>query len=544
MRKAPELRAGYGSRSSRVMICILFTFVVLLLIAMVRTLVLTHNPLIAPDHQATDRRSTAPASSAGDESHSPTKLPASGRTPRSKWKEPSGSNKESSVLNESAKDDPLRPVFDPDSDAGCAARTTHFTLVIGIPTVDLARGYERRKLQRETWLKYAAADSSSAQGAPTCPQQQQDDGKDDHRSSDGGHGASSPNHNNKNNKVLARFLLGLHPDNDHKISGSARAEAAANGDVIVLNMREGRASTAKTSGGAGYWGLESEVGMSRKAYLWYVLATRYDADFIAKADDDLFLRVNIVASMMHSIASTMRIVQVGQKSWHSHKRFPELLCGNKELTDGGSLVAGGASSSGGAGSHAGSTAAAAVGSPPPHDHHHHQRFYTPYVYWGRMMKWGAVKGDASSKFPFIGGMFVAMSRALAVHIQRSSRAAVNNVEPFQPGDAARLRYKQTNHDHEDVMVGRWIYDERLPVCVLSDCRFHDVHVGANKAAVKSNSLGLHHLRVDEYRSFMSKFSDDVQKQERAICGYADHALERLRNSTAIHKQATRIIYLC
>ncbi len=422
------------------------------------------------------------------------------------WDEKLGFKRKSTTVD--PKYAALVPVLDCDADAASAARTQHWTLVIGIPTVDHDRGKVRRNLQRETWFKY---DAIARFGDDDHAQQQQ------------------------RPRVLTRFLLGLHPDNNFEISDSAKTEARDRGDVIVLNMREGKPATAKTPGGAGYWGLESEVGMSRKAYLWYVLATRYDCDFVAKADDDLFLRVNIVAEMMKSIAASMAIVKVGA---NTVTRFPHLECGRRELADnlndddGGkkkAITAGGSSA-----------AAASADESPPLELT--ESFSTPYVYWGRTMKWGAKKGDPTSKFPFVGGMFIAMSRALAHWIKNSRRAAVNNLEPFVPGD--KLRYKRTNHDHEDVMVGRWIYDELLPVCVISDCRFHDVHVGANVAPVKPNSLGLHHLRVEEYQSFMSKYADDVEKQGRQIAGFSAHLMDRIRNTTGVKRQASRVISVC
>jgi hypothetical protein len=51
-----------------------------------------------------------------------------------------------------------------------------------------------------------------------------------------------------------------------------------------------------------------------------------------------------------------------------------------------------------------------------------------------------------------------------------------NMGPYH-GD--RDRYKATNRDHEDVMVGRTFYDASVPHTVVKDCRFHDIHAGVN-----------------------------------------------------------------
>lgn len=323
-----------------------------------------------------------------------------------------------------------------------STKQRHWTLVIGIPSVDRPASLERRQRQRETWFKYSSVHSS----------------------------------------ILPRYLLGLHPSHEYKMSNALKEEIGASGgkssDIIVFDLKEGKPATGKTVGGGGYWGLESEVGMSRKAYFWYchAAANYVNADFIAKADDDLFLRANLVASILQGIV-------------------------NEKL-----LVVNPSSSSSSSSSPSSSSFCASHGR----------------LYWGRAMKWGAKKGDPGSKFPFVGGMFILMSRPLVQWIAASPIAAVNSQPEFH-GD--RLRYKQTNHDHEDVMVGRWLYDARLPVCVLSDPRFHDVHVGANLGKVRSNSIGMHHLTVDEYSQFMSKFDDKQGEDSEHL---VDDAMKKLR----------------
>ncbi|PWU83373.1 putative UDP-Gal or UDP-GlcNAc-dependent glycosyltransferase [Trypanosoma cruzi] len=64
-------------------------------------------------------------------------------------------------------------------------------------------------------------------------------------------------------------------------------------DVVALPMNEGRVTTNKTIGSYGSWGDEANVGFSRKTYMWLDLAHRLflTARYIAKGDDDMFLRV-------------------------------------------------------------------------------------------------------------------------------------------------------------------------------------------------------------------------------------------------------------
>ncbi|EKF27719.1 UDP-Gal or UDP-GlcNAc-dependent glycosyltransferase, putative, partial [Trypanosoma cruzi marinkellei] len=58
-------------------------------------------------------------------------------------------------------------------------------------------------------------------------------------------------------------------------------------------MNEGRVTTNKTVGQYGFFGAEAEIGLSRKVYMWFDLALRLfpTARYIAKGDDDIFLRV-------------------------------------------------------------------------------------------------------------------------------------------------------------------------------------------------------------------------------------------------------------
>jgi hypothetical protein len=54
-----------------------------------------------------------------------------------------------------------------------------------------------------------------------------------------------------------------------------------------------------------------------------------------------------------------------------------------------------------------------------------------------------------------------------------------------PYHGDRDRYKATNHDHEDVVVGRIFYRASVRHTVVKDCRFHDIHAGADTLSMLS-----------------------------------------------------------
>ncbi|ORC84767.1 UDP-Gal or UDP-GlcNAc-dependent glycosyltransferase [Trypanosoma theileri] len=93
--------------------------------------------------------------------------------------------------------------------------------------------------------------------------------------------------------MLVLYVLARHPSQGYKYSESLLKEVAEYHDVITLSMNEGRVTTNKSISGNGKWGLEAEVGMSRKTYFWLEMALRLfpSAKYIAKGDDDMFLRV-------------------------------------------------------------------------------------------------------------------------------------------------------------------------------------------------------------------------------------------------------------
>jgi hypothetical protein len=234
-------------------------------------------------------------------------------------------------------------------------------------------------------------------------------------------------------QMLVRYVLARHPSHDFELSAELRNESQVQRDITAFDMQEGRPATGKKSGQAGYWGLEAEVGMSRKTFAWYsyAVATYPLADYVMKADDDLYLRVEAYLASLELLAKVHRL------------------------------------------------------------------------YWGLAMRWGAKKNDPSSKFAFVGGMAITMSRDLAEWIATSDRGAMNM--GAYHGD--RDRYKATNHDHEDVMVGRMFYDASVPHTVVKDCRFHDIHAGANIRPLQTTSIGIHHVKPGEYKEYRQRFAD-------------------------------------
>ncbi|PWV07269.1 putative UDP-Gal or UDP-GlcNAc-dependent glycosyltransferase [Trypanosoma cruzi] len=93
--------------------------------------------------------------------------------------------------------------------------------------------------------------------------------------------------------MLVLYVLGRHPSHGYDHSAALLEEASQWNDVVALPMNEGRVTTNKTVGQYGSWGDEANVGIGRKTYMWFDLAHRLfpNASYIAKGDDDIFLRV-------------------------------------------------------------------------------------------------------------------------------------------------------------------------------------------------------------------------------------------------------------
>ncbi|CCD17039.1 unnamed protein product [Trypanosoma congolense IL3000] len=139
-------------------------------------------------------------------------------------------------------------------------KAREFLVVMGIPSIDIDARQRRRHLQRETCWQY---DEVARQ------------------------------RNNFTGELLPLYLLAPHQDNGYEISGSLWKEATKSHDVILLPTCDVRPTTRKRMGENGTWGLEPEVVMSRKTYLWFQFALHMfpNAPYLVKGDDDMFMRV-------------------------------------------------------------------------------------------------------------------------------------------------------------------------------------------------------------------------------------------------------------
>ncbi|RNF20832.1 UDP-Gal or UDP-GlcNAc-dependent glycosyltransferase [Trypanosoma conorhini] len=287
-------------------------------------------------------------------------------------------------------------------------RGRRFLVVLGVPSVDSPPHRRRRDLQRASWLRYAGVATRA---------------------------------NNFTGEMLVLFVLGRHFAQGYVYSPAVREEATRSQDVLTLAMNDGRPTTQKRIGGSGHWGLAAEVGTSRKSMTWYTIALRLfpHADYIAKADDDVFVRV------------------------------PQFLADLHALPRRG-------------------------------------------VYWGRVMRWLPEKGNRRKVFYFVGGMCITMARDVV--------EAITAFKPLQrlldspldsSGTAEAARFSSLNAEHEDVMLGRALYEMRQPnitFVIEKTCRFHDVHAGSNRAPVTSRSVVVHHLREAEYALLALRFTNE------------------------------------
>ncbi|EKG00371.1 UDP-Gal or UDP-GlcNAc-dependent glycosyltransferase, putative [Trypanosoma cruzi] len=124
--------------------------------------------------------------------------------------------------------------------------------------------------------------------------------------------------------MLVLYVLGRHPSHGYDYSAALLEEAAQWNDVVVLPMNEGRVSPEKKVGVGGFSGTEASIGMSLKTYMWFDLAHRLfpNARYIAKGDDDIFLRVPLFVAHLRLLPR--RGIYMGVHSGNSFsvkKRF-------------------------------------------------------------------------------------------------------------------------------------------------------------------------------------------------------------------------------
>ncbi|KAF5216822.1 hypothetical protein ECC02_010368 [Trypanosoma cruzi] len=142
-----------------------------------------------------------------------------------------------------------------------------YLIVLGIPSTDDEARRTRRNLQRTTCWQFPGVATRA---------------------------------NDSTGAMLVLYVLGRHPSHGYDYSAALLEEAAQWHDVVALPMNEGRVTTNKTISGEGFWGLEADIGMSRKTYMWFDLAVRLfpTARYFAKGDDDIFLRVPLFVAIL------------------------------------------------------------------------------------------------------------------------------------------------------------------------------------------------------------------------------------------------------
>ncbi|PWV12622.1 putative UDP-Gal or UDP-GlcNAc-dependent glycosyltransferase [Trypanosoma cruzi] len=135
-----------------------------------------------------------------------------------------------------------------------------YLIVLGILSVDNEERRTRRNLQRTTCWRFPGVATRA---------------------------------NDFTGAMLVLYVLGRHPSHGYDYSAALLEEASQWNDVVALPMNEGRVSPEKKVGVEGYSGIEAAIGMTRKVYMWFDLAHRLfpTARYIAKGDDDMFLRV-------------------------------------------------------------------------------------------------------------------------------------------------------------------------------------------------------------------------------------------------------------
>ncbi|RHW73021.1 UDP-Gal or UDP-GlcNAc-dependent glycosyltransferase [Trypanosoma brucei equiperdum] len=135
-----------------------------------------------------------------------------------------------------------------------------YLVVIGIPSIDLDVRRRRRDLQRAACWTYAGVAVRA---------------------------------NGFSGEMLPLYILARHPENGYTYTKALVEEATQWSDILTLPMNEGRPSGRKRVGQGGKWGIDAEIGMSRKTFLWFDMSVCLFpyAPYIAKADDDMFLRV-------------------------------------------------------------------------------------------------------------------------------------------------------------------------------------------------------------------------------------------------------------
>ncbi|EKG01265.1 UDP-Gal or UDP-GlcNAc-dependent glycosyltransferase, putative [Trypanosoma cruzi] len=167
-----------------------------------------------------------------------------------------------------------------------------YLIVLGVPSIDEEARRTQRNLQRSTCWRFPGVATRA---------------------------------NDFTGAMLVLYVLGRHPSHGYEYSAAMLEEAAQWNDVVALQMNEGLVTTNKTVGHYGFFGAEANVGLSRKVYMWFDLALRLfpTARYIAKGDDDIFLRVPLFVAHLRLLPR--RGVYMGYHigvAQFANKRFP------------------------------------------------------------------------------------------------------------------------------------------------------------------------------------------------------------------------------
>eukprot|EP01060_Flectonema_neradi_P013830 TRINITY_DN2056_c1_g1_i1.p1 TRINITY_DN2056_c1_g1~~TRINITY_DN2056_c1_g1_i1.p1 ORF type:complete len:738 (+),score=146.98 TRINITY_DN2056_c1_g1_i1:43-2256(+) len=136
-----------------------------------------------------------------------------------------------------------------------------WTITIGIPSIDTERGQLMRYVQRSSCFAYDSVWNYKK--------------RDDSR-------------------VVVKYLLGYHPENNYTISQRVKEEGQITKDIVFFNVREGPPA-AEGEELLQRKPIAMLVGMSRKTYAWFAyVADRFKTDYAIKGDDDAYFRVNLL----------------------------------------------------------------------------------------------------------------------------------------------------------------------------------------------------------------------------------------------------------
>ena len=142
-----------------------------------------------------------------------------------------------------------------------------WVITLGIPSIDTVKGQILRTLQRQSCFAYETVWGYKK---------------------------------NNDAKMVVKYLLAYHPENNYTISERLITEAKSTKDIVFFDLREGRPAAP----GEQLFerkALPVLVGMSRKIYAWFAyVADRFKTDYAIKGDDDAFFRVNLLINELSS----------------------------------------------------------------------------------------------------------------------------------------------------------------------------------------------------------------------------------------------------